>query len=172
MRALCLDLGANHGAFSTMMARQAKLVILVEMNPQFRENITHNMVINGFENYEIETVFVGRGGMCDDDNKSRATILDLLKKHHLETVDLVKMDIEGSEYDVFRSPEWLDRVNALCMEVHPACGDPQEILTALESHAFDFAVTDCEFRPVEDLKRADFIYAWKKRSETKHHSES
>jgi len=56
-----LDLGANRGAFSLMMAQRAELVIAVEFNPLFRNVIAHNMAVNGFTNYEIESVFVGGG---------------------------------------------------------------------------------------------------------------
>jgi hypothetical protein len=164
---IVLDLGANRGAFSVMMACRAKLVIAVEFNPLFKDVIAHNMIVNGFTNYEIETVFIGEGGMGDDGKSCRMTIPDLLQKHDIESFDLVKMDIEGSEFALFRSPEWLTRVSAVCMEVHPDYGEPQEILAALERHAFDVVVTDVMFRPVEDLKHAGFIYAWKSRSEPK-----
>lgn len=89
------------------------------------------------------------------------TILDLLAKHELECVDLLKIDIEGSEFDLFRSPEWLKRVSALCMEVHPEYGNPQEIITALKSHGFTFVAASRDFSTVEDFKYAEYIYAWK-----------
>lgn len=158
-----LDLGANRGAFSVMMARQARLVIAVEFNPLFNEAIAHNMAVNGFTNYEIETAFIGGGGQCDDGKTCRTTLPDLLRKHNIESVDLLKMDIEGSEFALFRSPEWLSCVSALCMEVHPKYGDPQEIITALERQNFIFVVADSEFHPVQNLKQAEFIYAWKSR---------
>jgi hypothetical protein len=126
------------------------------------------MAVNGFTNYEIETALIGDGGKCDDGKSSRMTISELLQKHGLESVDLVKLDIEGSEFAIFRSPEWLTRVSALCMEVHPEYGDPQEILTTLKCHAFDVVITDAVFQPVKDLKQEFFIYAWKSRSATKH----
>ncbi len=166
-----VDLGANRGVFSIMMAAQAKRVIAIEFNPLFRDVIAHNMAVNGFTNYAIETVFVGDGGKGDDGKSCRMTISDLLQKHGIASVDLLKMDIEGSEFALFRSPEWLERVSALCMEVHPDYGDPKEILAALEHHAFDRVVTDAMFHPVKDLKQASFIYAWKSKSEANRNSE-
>lgn len=166
-----LDLGANRGVFSTMMACRAKRVISVEFNPLFRDVIAHNMAVNGFTDYEIETAFVGEGGKGDEGKSNQISIPELLQKHGLESVDLVKMDIEGSEFAVFRSPGWLSRISAFCMEVHPEYGDPQEILTALERHGFETAVTDVLFQPANDLKQASFIYGWKSSSENKHVSE-
>lgn len=166
-----LDLGANRGVFSIMMASRAERVISVEFNPLFRDVIAHNMAFNGFTNYEIETAFVGEGGKSDEDKSSRISIPELLEKHRLESVDLVKMDIEGSEFAVFRSPGWLTRISAFCMEVHPEYGDPQEILTTLERYGFETAVTDVLFQPAKDLKQAIFIYGWKTSSENKYSSE-
>jgi hypothetical protein len=69
------------------------------------------------------------------------------------------MDIEGSEFSLMQSPQWLDRVGALCMEVHPAFGDVQILLDALRAHGFVATVRGGEFETVSDLKRAEYIYA-------------
>lgn len=160
---IVLDLGANRGAFSVMMACRVKLVIAVEFNSLFETVIARNMEINGFRNYEIEIAFIGEGGEADDGKKTLLTMPELMQKHNIDHVDLVKMDIEGSEFSLFRSSDWLTRVSAICMEVHPKYGDPQEILAALEHHAFNFVITDVLFHPAEDLKQASFIYAWKEK---------
>jgi hypothetical protein len=165
-----LDLGANRGAFSVMMASQAELVIAVEFNPLFKDVIAHNMAVNNFTNYEIETAFIGEGGAGDNGKQCRMSLSELMEKHNLQNVDLMKMDIEGSEFALFQSPEWLTHVSALCMEVHTKYGNPQEILAVLQRYAFDFVMADVLFRPVEDPKRANFIYAWKSRNVTNLHS--
>ena len=47
------------------------------------------------------------------------TIVDLLNRHALDKVDILKMDIEGAEGFVFESAEeWLDRVGWIMLEVH------------------------------------------------------
>lgn len=156
-----VDLGANRGIFSLMMAPRAKLVIAAEFNPVFRDAIAHNMALNGFANYKIETAIIGEGGLTADSKQCRMTILDLLQKYGMESVDVLKMDIEGSEFALFRHPDWLSRVNALCMEVHPEFGDPHEIVTTLKSHGYDVVLTDGLYRPVEVLKQNGHVYAWK-----------
>jgi FkbM family methyltransferase len=49
----------------------------------------------------------------------------LLKELDIDTVDLVKIDIEGSEIEVFESADWVNRVRALAVETHdelrPGC---------------------------------------------------
>jgi hypothetical protein len=156
-----LDLGANRGVFSVMMACHAELVISVECQPVFQKVIAHSMGLNGFTNYRIETAFVGGGGACDNTQRRRVTVPELLQKHGLESVDLIKIDIEGSEFSLFQSPEWLDLVSAICMEVHPQFGDVGGICHALSRCGFSVVARDRYFRAVEDPQRADFVYAWR-----------
>jgi FkbM family methyltransferase len=42
----------------------------------------------------------------------------LLRDHCLETIDLLKVDIEGAEREVFRSPDWLPHVRNMVVEIH------------------------------------------------------
>jgi Methyltransferase FkbM domain len=159
-----MDLGANRGAFSVMMARRAQKVVAVEFNPDFREVIARNMEINGFTHYAVETAIVGSGGKVGEEGvkgSKEITIPELLEKHGMERVDLLKMDIEGSEYALFREPAWLDRVSALCMEVHPPFGRVQDILDTLASHGFQATARDQTFQKVREAQQAEFIYAWK-----------
>ncbi len=48
------------------------------------------------------------------------TIQDLLEEFDRTTVDLLKMDVEGSELEVFSrdADQWIDRVGAMAVEPH------------------------------------------------------
>ena len=48
------------------------------------------------------------------------TIQEILHQHQIETVDFMKIDIEGAEIEIFEkgSIEWLKKVNALHIEIH------------------------------------------------------
>lgn len=47
------------------------------------------------------------------------TISDLVRDYDLARVDLLKLDIEGSEKELFSHPApWLDEVDAICVELH------------------------------------------------------
>ena len=47
------------------------------------------------------------------------TIPQLMAQHHLETIDLLKIDIEGAEKELFTSCEdWIDRVGVIIIELH------------------------------------------------------
>ena len=61
-------------------------------------------------------------------NISGLTITDIIQKNHWRTVDLLKVDIEGAEKEIFTegSYEWLPLVKCLVIELHeryaPGCG--------------------------------------------------
>jgi hypothetical protein len=65
------------------------------------------------------------------------TLDTLLAEHRVETVDLLKFDIEGAEFGALRTAD-LSRVNALVGEVHPERpGEIEELAASLER---DFSV--------------------------------
>lgn len=75
------------------------------------------------------------------------TMDDVLREYQLDTIDLLKVDIEGSEKELFAAADsWIGRVDAICLELHdrfkPGC-----------SRAFYQAVGDfrTEFRLGEDV---------------------
>jgi FkbM family methyltransferase len=53
------------------------------------------------------------------------TIAELLEEYESCGVDILKLDIEGAEYDLLRSPNWLPLVRVLMVELHdkilPGC---------------------------------------------------
>jgi FkbM family methyltransferase len=53
------------------------------------------------------------------------TMPTLMREHNIASIDLLKVDIEGSEKELFESCDWADRVQALAIELHdhfrPGC---------------------------------------------------
>ena len=157
-----MDLGANRGAFSTLMAANADFVISVEAQSEFLPVIHHNMQVNKFSNYAVENGFVGSGGILDNNqNYLSLTIEALMDKYNIEKVDLVKLDIEGSEFPLFTSPSWLRKIRALSMEIHLDYGNPNIVLESLRKYNFDIVMADENLRLVTDTTALCFIYAWK-----------
>jgi FkbM family methyltransferase len=69
-----------------------------------------------------------RVGGHDSGDILAISVPDILTMHKLETIDLLKIDIEGSETEVFRhhsTEEWLPRVSMILIETHdgiaPGC---------------------------------------------------
>ncbi len=90
---------------------------------------------------EVRDVGVGNWGFMTGDANAEAamdghavseveavTVDTLMDRFNLDYVDLLKMDIEGAELEVFQSSAaWLDRVGSLIVELHdwmkPGCTD-------------------------------------------------
>jgi len=53
------------------------------------------------------------------DSVRAITIPDIMRDYQLEKIDLLKVDIEGSEKELFSAPApWIDQVDAICIELH------------------------------------------------------
>jgi Methyltransferase FkbM domain len=155
-----VDLGANRGAFSCLMTTKAELIVCVECGEQYMPIIQHNMDLNSHQNYRIETAFIGKGGDFESDSPTIA-MQELFDRYQIESVNLLKLDIEGSEFSLFEQPDWLHSVQAISMEVHPEHGDPAFILKAIEAYGFKYAIADDNLQLIEEPKSSSFIYAWK-----------
>lgn len=60
---------------------------------------------------------VVRGGACD--YVPGVTVDGLMRAHGLERIDVLKLDVEGAECEVFQTAAaWIDTVDALIVELH------------------------------------------------------
>jgi FkbM family methyltransferase len=69
------------------------------------------------------------------------TMSAIMDRNEMDTVDLVKIDIEAGERFLFaKNTEWLDRVNSVVIELHdrkvPGCREP--VIAALDRHFVDY----------------------------------
>jgi FkbM family methyltransferase len=47
------------------------------------------------------------------------TVTDVMREYTIDRIDLLKLDVEGSEKEIFsNSSEWIGRVDAICLELH------------------------------------------------------
>ena len=47
------------------------------------------------------------------------TVWDIMREYALDRIDLLKLDVEGSEKEIFAvSDEWIGSVDAICLELH------------------------------------------------------
>lgn len=54
-----------------------------------------------------------------DESVASICLADLMRSFHLDHIDVLKVDIEGSEKEVFEDcAEWIDRVSAIAIELH------------------------------------------------------
>ncbi len=151
-----LDIGAHVGAFSCALARAVPgaQVTAVEPSADRVAYLLRNVASNGLQGRiaAVQTAVSGhRGrrlltpfGVLEAASDPAATgewvdviaFEELLASSH-GPIDLVKMDCEGSEYEIFASapPAALGRIERLLLEYHPATHDDIRNLFARLAHA-------------------------------------
>ena len=137
-KSIVLDIGANHGDFAhTMIQRYHCRVFAAEPVEKLSRSIPRHSLLTlfpvalGGENRSISmNVFAERCasllGSVRPDEKLTAhpvemiTLAELRRRVHAERVDILKLDIEGSEIDVFNacSDEELQSIMQITVEFH------------------------------------------------------
>ena len=76
------------------------------------------------------------------------TVPQILDSAGWDRVDLLKIDIEGTEQELLgRNNEWLQRVGAIVLEIHPNTS-PEEIGGFIAPHGFQLQRMGCGEEPV------------------------
>lgn len=152
-----VDAGANIGLFSLVARKAAPKAFILAIEPDhsnaslYRRNITNNyMLVEGgvwssdckLEIMPRETMDVGyvvresQSGTVD-----AFSMNTLMSKIEDERIDLLKIDIEGSEYEVFDGSEneWIDRVDRIIIETHDRIKDgcSKRVFESLLSKGFN-----------------------------------
>lgn len=149
-----VDLGANIGLTALWLARRhtAAEVIAVEPSPANAELARMNLLGNGVRATVLEAAVGpvdGEASFVEDPESTGGRLaaagrpVPMLSMpsvlSHLgdRRVDLLKLDIEGSEFGLLMdSPEWLDRVQHVVAELHPDAGDVEHLLAVLGRRGF------------------------------------
>jgi len=166
-----LDLGGNNGGFPLLLNAEdieLKKVVSVELNPQTFVRLHFNL----HRNLACETeavnaavcgangklnVRLGRGDVSDNIYSDHSgstfescdidgfTFDEIFEKHFGDgSVDVCKIDIEGAEFDVFRSPhhQRLRNCRYLIMEIHERSDRrAEEIIPVIEALGFSHQPT-------------------------------
>ena len=85
------------------------------------------------------------GGAGANPSVRAISMSTLMREHAMERIDLLKLDIEGSEWDLFADPQagWLDRIGTLAIELHDALrpGAAERVLRAVGRRRFALRVS-------------------------------
>jgi len=139
------DVGAHKGYFTLLASKHATTVVAVEpvkgnysylsrhKHVNLLSNVTTvNMALDSScghvemhlssladaRHSVYKTKFIGK---CRVEIIKTTTIVDLMKKNNVDTINLLKIDCEGCEYElIFSSAEWLHKVSAIALEIHEA----------------------------------------------------
>jgi FkbM family methyltransferase len=169
-----LDLGANAGVFTTLAARISKKVVAVEAQSGFIDYISYNLKQNNCSHKAtLEFGIIGGStGVLSDKKRlesashfeKRPPVLsmnEIIKRNDLDKINFLKVDIEGSEFDLFRKDvDWLTRVEKIAMEVHPVFGDVNDLIAILETNGFTVVLVDNDQRQTETLRNmSGYLFA-------------
>ncbi len=141
--AVVMDVGANMGDFAIQAAALCPLgrVYAIEPVSEYISLLETNKTLNRLSNIEIIQVALGDhegeirlsiagsesgayfNGTTNTETARLTTLPQLMRECGLERIDLLKMDCEGSEWDILPAArEVLTRIRQICMEFHPARG--------------------------------------------------
>ena len=103
--------------------------LLLEKNTQEFKNIiklnkalwseSTQLAFNNGDDYYKDSVSVGK---IDNDFSNIVESIDIntiVKKHNIQKIDILKIDIEGAEFDVFSyNNQWIEQVRVIIIELH------------------------------------------------------
>ena len=140
--ATIIDIGANIGCYSLLAAQTAARVIACEPHPKNLSILRKNVELNHAKNVEVishaisnktgkasliipdNDTFVGRYSLHLGQGRrsievSCITLEDLVREAHLSEIDLIKIDCQGSEYEIlYASADILSQVRQAIVETH------------------------------------------------------
>jgi FkbM family methyltransferase len=145
-----VDLGANAGLFTVLCAKRGARVIAVEAQGALCQLIEAHLRINNCR--EVVSMIqglikpeVGCFVELTDLERERllgaetrvTTIEHVLELAQGQRIDLLKVDIEGSEFALFAGDlSWLRQVDKITMEVHPEYGSVETLVNRLGDYGY------------------------------------
>ncbi len=178
---IIVDIGAHIGVYALYGAAQVSkgCVVAVEPDPEnyvlLARNIQHNGISNCHPiNLAVASVagtrdlFLGTPGetgghslVIEGGRKSLSvqtiTLQDILDKYHLDHIDCLKLDCEGSEYEIMGSlsPELWKKIHRIVMECHDV--DQERNLKTLQTLLKDKGYPIIKTQPISP--GLSFVYA-------------
>lgn len=164
---IVIDLGASGGIFSILAALLGKRVIAVESDAENFQELKLNAALNNCEN-KIEAIFGAVGANSGWITRERkrgcpsVSLSRIIRERFIEKVDFLKIDIEGSKFDLFRNDNgFLSKTKRIAMEVHPPFGDVKELVGILKKNNFKVTLLDVNQRTVPTIegKGGGYLFA-------------
>jgi FkbM family methyltransferase len=158
-----VDVGANIGAYTIYAASRFPSVSVFALEPvkELRKRLEHNVRRNGLTNVVTfpfalggkdseETIWVdgSSSSIVYDNNSGKSEVIHtttfahFLERSGLGYVDVLKMDIEGAEFDVFQTltPVVLRRIHRVTMEFHKVSEEKSARALVMQLHTNGFRI--------------------------------
>lgn len=164
-----VDIGANRGFFSLLAHKKYNPKKLIKIEPQeFMSNIFSVVSSNNLLNKDSISEYYSFCTAHPSTTHNFISINTLFIKDQIDQIDLLKMDIEGAEVDIFSdNTQWLEKCNNITMELHFFDNDTSFIPQLLREYGFQIKLANLEGyeKPIEILKkdprRCCYLYASK-----------
>ncbi len=136
---IVIDIGAHIGCFTVYAGKQAKKVFSYEPEPKSFQLLKKNIKINNLSNVkafncavlnkrEEAKLFLQKRSICNSiylkTNKfitvKTISLKDIFKENKINFCHLLKIDTEGSEYDILHSTprKYLNKIGFIILEYH------------------------------------------------------
>jgi hypothetical protein len=154
-----VDLGANRGMVSAMFTPVADKIVAIEAQEKYNQVIHEIITVqNKFANVSVGNYFVGSNEFTLQ-SEHKVSFAFIQQHYGLKSIDFLKMDIEGSEFDIIGELPY-PIIKYISMEVHRDFGDPRTIAQVLSLNNFGYILADSSFVITQDYNKVDYIYAW------------
>jgi FkbM family methyltransferase len=155
-----IDAGANLGSYTSLSIKKGvEKCLLIEPTPElanslrltfdkFKDIIIEECAVTNrdedtvsFKTYTNKT-YSSVGNLVSEDGEivvKNHRIADLIRKYNIDKISLLKIDIEGSEYEVIMGLEdWIfDMTSSISLETHLySGGDDSHLVEKIISHGF------------------------------------
>jgi FkbM family methyltransferase len=163
-----IDCGANTGLASLYFKRRfanAQIIAIEPENSNFEVLIKNTCYYKGIKCFkkavwnkktsvEIYDPGIGHWGFITRESKQSnavetITIDELMVQENLNRIDILKIDIEGAEKELFESnfDNWLGKTNIILIELHDHIKKDcsTNFLKAIEKHDFDVSSNNNEY---------------------------
>ena len=172
-----IDIGANVGLFTEwVLDRFGNDTRVIAVEPNSSACLSFESMHSGKQNVTLDKLAVtstdgetiklminpentlissieGTGeGYSDFEEIGTISLMGILKKYNMEEVDLLKIDVEGAEYDIFSSvgEDDLRRFKHLLIEFHNNQGRASGIISKIISAGFEIDLRDDDTRYTVD----------------------
>jgi len=138
-----VDLGAGPGVFSIFISKHAEKVLAVEPQKENLEILKGNILVNKAENVKIVPYAIStKNGtsklfLCEENPTMHSLVYDfgnsslevktltlptLISRYRLKEIDLLALDVEGTEFELFKDEKFLstlrNKVRNITGELH------------------------------------------------------
>jgi len=134
---LFVDVGANLGRYTIMLSSNYKKIIAIEPEPSNMKHLKRNLLQAGIDNVDLLQIAISdregharlylarhsgghtiKKGYYNKYIKVKSSTLDNVLKHESK-VDLVKVDVEGAEWNVLKGAEKsMHKIRSWMIELH------------------------------------------------------